>query len=167
MRDSQMGITQALVRDLYFYSEHSGLFFRRKTVAPNARKGHPATKKGMDGYLVIGIKRRNYAAHRIAWLYVHGCLPTDDQVIDHINGDRDDNSIANLRIATHSQNAMNKRRTGPILKGVTRHSSGRYQAQIVVGGKHRYLGLFETPEEAHAAYRKKAKELFGSFARFD
>jgi len=81
--------------------------------------------------------------------------------LDHVNGDRTDNRIANLRVATHAQNMQNKRpwsRTG--FKGVKRAKSGRYEASI----QREYLGVFDTPEAAHAAYSAEAKRRFGDYA---
>lgn len=108
---------------------------------------------------------RGYYVHRLAWFYVHGRWP--QQQIDHINGDPHDNRIANLREATVEQNRRNvrlstKNKFG--LKGVT-IQKGRYKAQIRFAGKHINIGLFDSPEEAHAAYCRHAIQLHGEFAR--
>jgi hypothetical protein len=88
--------------------------------------------------------------------------------IDHRNGNGLDNQRrSNLRLATTSQNAMNKKargnsRTG--LKGVSFHK-GRYCSMIKAEGRQHWLGYFDTPEAAHAAYAAAAKRYFGEFAR--
>jgi hypothetical protein len=91
-----------------------------------------------------------------------------DQV-DHINGNGLDNRRKNLRLATPSENACNSvpRSTNTSgFKGVCWHKgAGKWMAQIVLDGKNNYLGLFDTAEDAHAAYAKKSLELHGRFGR--
>ena len=89
--------------------------------------------------------------------------------VDHINGDGLDNRRANLRLATRSQNMCNR---GPNAnnksgyKGVSwMPKLGKWRATIVVNGKQTHLGLFSTPEDAHATYCDAAKRLHGSFWR--
>lgn len=91
-----------------------------------------------------------------------------DGQIDHINGCRTDNRIANLRIATHAENCRNQQKrpvntTG--FKGVVRYQD-KFLAQIKKNGKGHYLGIFPTAEAAHAAYCEAAMRLYGEFARF-
>ena len=114
-------------------------------------------------YLHIQIDRRRYLAHRLAWFYVHKVWPPDE--IDHESGDQADNRITNLRTANRAQNNANRRhkrtsRSG--LKGVHFHR-GKWIASTKRDGKQFYLGSFNSPAEAHAAYCAKAKELFGHF----
>lgn len=93
----------------------------------------------------------------------------EDRVVDHINGDGLDNRRANLRLATVSQNASNCRT--PITntsgyKGVSwSKKSRRWQSLIRFDGNRRFLGLYNTPLEAHEAYCAAARELHGEFAR--
>lgn len=87
--------------------------------------------------------------------------------VDHVNCDTLDNRRSNLRFATNAQNVMNsgvRRDNQSGLKGVGKHKSG-WTARITVSGKTTYLGLFRTPEEAHAAYSSAAKIMHGEFAR--
>jgi len=103
----------------------------------------------------------------LAWLFVHGFDPP--QQIDHINGIRDDNRIANLRLATVAENSQNvgkqsNNKSG--FKGVHWHARGKkFRAQIMANGKSKSLGLFHTAAEAAAAYDIAAAELHGEFAR--
>lgn len=91
----------------------------------------------------------------------------DDMHVDHRNGDGLDCRKLNLRLATQQQNNLNARMhrdnaTG--FKGVRKHSlCSKYQASISIGGKRKHLGLFDTPEEAHAAYCAASAEIHGEF----
>ena len=113
------------------YDPDSGIFAWRIRPCRNVFIGDRAGAKGDKGYIRIQIQGRVYMAHRLAWLCVHGRWPA--QEIDHINGERDDNRIANLREATREINGQNmhgpKRgnRTGYLGVGKRR---GRYRAQI-------------------------------------
>lgn len=119
-------------------------------------------------YYRVAIKNKKYWLHRLAWLHHHGDWPPDE--IDHIDGDGLNNAIANLRLATRSENCANTKRgrnNTVGLKGVYRHKCGRYGAQITKDRRHIHLGLFDSPEEAHTAYIEAAQNLFGGYARTD
>lgn len=96
---------------------------------------------------------------------------TDAKIqVDHINGDRLDNRKGNLRLCNRDQNNYNRgdiSRNKLGLKGVVKmRCCNRYRAEIWFDKKRKHLGLFLTPEEAHAAYCEAAKELHGEFANF-
>lgn len=86
------------------------------------------------------------------------------QEVDHADGDSLNNTRANLRPCTHSQNCANRRRKNLSgFKGVTRRKSGKFLAQIA-DPKNRHLGLFVTAVEAARVYDAAAKQAFGEFA---
>ena len=124
-----------------------------KIITPD---GVEHTVVGTKGYLVIG----KVYHHRVLWESARGAIPPDME-IDHINRDRLDNRIANLRVVTRHQNAQNKgsqSNTVAKLKGVVLHR-GKFVARINFNGKRHYLGRFTTAQEAHDAYRRKAEEF--------
>ena len=121
-----------------------------------------------NGYRLIRFRHRVYTAGRLAWWFIHG--DSTDLLIDHVNGDRDDNRIANLRPATNTQNMMNQKGwSSQYLKGVSRRkdrNNPKFVASIRVNRRKLNLGSFDTEQEAHAAYCEAAKSYFGEFARF-
>lgn len=116
------------------------------------------------GYRVISTTdRRVYPVHRIIWLIVTGRLP--DRQIDHINGDKLDNRIANLREATHAENQMNRQgwsRSG--FKGVSLKSDGKHWAARIWNGKNIHLGQFKCRACAAVTYDLAAIKAHGEFA---
>lgn len=99
-------------------------------------------------------------AHRLAWLYIYGKWPQNE--LDHLDGNRANNKIANLRDAGDVLNSQNRRspnkNNGVGLLGVSRHGL-RFKAMIGVNWKIKYLGIFDTKEEAHAVYVKAKRKL--------
>ncbi len=113
------------------------------------------------GYLQITLNKRQYQAHRLAWLYVTGEWPQG--VIDHINGDKLDNRFANLRDVSVSVNTQNQRRPHPrgssgYLGVCFNKGAGKFQASIYFDKKLKHLGLFQTAELASAAYLAAKRE---------
>ena len=132
--------------------------FRALVGAGRRRAGDRLGYVRADGYRMIMFDGQWRYAHRLAWFYVTGEWPK--QEIDHANGDRDDNRIANLREATRSQNMMNTPK-----RGVCFHrGQQKWQASIRANGKRTHLGSFATEDEALEAYRLAASVMHGDFA---
>lgn len=150
-------LTAQRLRSLLTYDPDAGTFTWRVDRGGGARHGDIAGSSDQTGYVRIWIDRNRYLAHRLAWLYVHGEWPKHH--LDHKNRDRSDNRISNLRQASPTQNAINRK----LPQGV--HPVGnRFQARISVDGDRRHLGCFSTPEAAHAAYVAALRDLHGEFA---
>ncbi len=117
--------------------------------------------------LTIRVDGRLYLAHRVAWLIANGQWPSRE--LDHANGDALDNRLENLREATRAENARNvpaRKRNRVGLKGVCwDRSKGKWLASAKHNGRNVYLGRFNTPEEAHAAWRDFATKNHGDFLR--
>jgi hypothetical protein len=137
----------------------------RQFGAVNTRfAGLPAGTLSPSGYLDVTIDGEKFRVHRVVWAMHTGAWPT--RSLDHENRNKIDNRFVNLREASHSQNGANQPvspRSKVGLKGVCAHNS-RYRAQISAAGKVRYLGMFDTPELAHAAYCDAARLHHGEFA---
>lgn len=159
------------LKQLLSYDPSTGIFRWEQECGRGPSKhwvGDLAGYENDSGYLLICIKRRPHRAHRLAYEFVYGAIPTGME-IDHVNGIRTDNRIDNLRLATRKQNSANSRRgctNTSGYKGVYRHSKGNHWvANIMVDQKTIYLGLFKSAEAAHFAYITAATQYFGEYAR--
>ena len=156
-------ITQEKLKEYFTYDKDTGLF-TRKLVRSNRVDMDEPVGYNCAGYLQVAIKTdktRKYLLHRLAWLYVHGEFPKQ---IDHINHDRMDNRLVNLRAVTNSTNSKNRSVQSLNTSGITGvsydKSRGRWLAQIKVDYKKIFLGRFKNKEDAVKA-RMEANEKYG------
>lgn len=160
------GLTAPRLKELLRYCPDTGAFTAAKS-RRGLRKVGSAGWVNAQGYRCVSLDGRTYLAHRLAWLFVNGEWPLDQ--IDHINGVRSDNRIANLRASSQRQNMQNtsaRSDSSTGLKGVFPVRSGKWAAQIQANNKVHHLGTFASKEEAFAAYQSAASDLHGEFARF-
>lgn len=158
-------ITAERARELLTYDRVSGVFTWRAEARAGVknsvvchRAGDRAGTRRKDGRNVIRLDGRIYLGYRVAWLMETGEWP--DGEIDHINGDPTDDSFANLRVVSRRLNQQNIRRaqankTSCGYLGVyanQRNATSPWRACITLDGKHKQIGVYRTPEEAHAAY---------------
>lgn len=153
------------------YDPETGLFTWKPRPEADAIWNHRyagtvAGTKQSFGYVQIRVNGRLTTAQRLVWLVTYGVWPTHH--LDHINGKRDDNRIANLRLATRAQNNRNavvRKDSSHGYKGVTKaHHGSRWVARIQVDGRRVGLGTFPTMEAAHAAFIAAAAKYHGEFA---
>ena len=123
-----------------------------------------STCRGKPGYVYGVLGGRKVAMHRV----ILGLQVGDGRLVDHVNGDPLDNRRANLRLATPGENRRNSAAQysdSTPFKGVSPTRSGRrFRAEIRARGTYRFLGVYDTPEEAARAYDAAAAELHGEFA---
>jgi len=119
------------------------------------------------GRLIVNLRNKLYAAHRLAWLLFYKEWPSMD--IDHIDGDYHNNRITNLRLATRSQNQCNRRLQSNNTSGYKGvgwcNQNRKWYARVKLKGKLHYYGYHQTPELAYQAVQKGLKQLHGEFAR--
>ena len=145
-------LTQERLKEVLDYNPDTGIFVNRVRRS-NRKVGDVAGCSNGLGYIKISVDGTNYLGHRLAWLYTYGEMP---QQIDHINCDRADNRIANLRPCNDALNHQNLRKAHRDSKtgflGIHTLPSGRYRARIMVSGIATRLGCFDTKQAAHQAY---------------
>jgi hypothetical protein len=153
-------MTTKRIVDLLSYDAETGFIYWKVSNGRRAVAGSKAGSKHNAGYTRIGIDGVDYLAHRIAWLLYTGDWPKFQ--IDHINGDRNDNRIVNLRDVTPAENTQNQKKSQRGSKSGTLGVFkvwNKYRADISFNGQHKYLGMFSSPTDAHRAYLE-AKRSF-------
>ena len=166
-------LTQEYLKECLDYNPETGVFtwkerpiehFKSELTCKrwNVRLGNKeAGSIHGSGYLIVAVNRIKHRAHRLAWFYMNGKFPGNQ--IDHIDNDKLNNRISNLRDVANQVNTQNvskprtTNKTGFI--GVYKHKCGKYCAQIMVDGKGIYLGIFKTPQQAHAKYIEAKRKL--------
>lgn len=155
---------QQRLKQRLHYDPNTGVFTWRKPEKPGHHpEGKIAGSPCNKGYTVIGVDRKVYKAHRLAWLYMTGSWPTAQ--IDHRNQVKNDNRWANLREATNRQNCCNRtraNRTG--FRGVVQQRNGLFTGKCNFHGKRHQKGGFKSAEEAATWLKDKRAELHGDFA---
>ena len=160
--DSETGFLYWRFRPVEMFQD-SGLQSQQHNA--NCWNGRNAGKRAFNainkGYGYSGIFKKKFAAHRVAWALHHGAWPEEE--IDHINGNRLDNRIENLRSVTKKENALNKRIRPSNTSGVTGvhyfTRKGKWTAYINIGGRRINTGYFVNKSDAVAARKAAEKEL--------
>lgn len=165
-KDVHSGLTGSRLAQLFDYIPETGEFIRKITAGGEVA-GTVAGSLNDQGYVKLNIDRQLFAGHRLAWVWMFGTWPKNE--IDHINGIRNDNRIANLREATITQQCRNSKKyknNTSGYKGVNwSHEFQRWEARIRVEGRLQLIGRFKNIEAAAAAYSQRANEVFGEFVR--
>ena len=159
-------LTQQQTIDLFDYKD--GNLYWRISKAKHTNIGDLAGYVNSDGYVIVGVKYRYYGAHRIIFLREHGWLP---KIVDHIDGNRANNKIENLRAATQAQNAANTKKS-------TRNKSGHkniswdneykfWRVVIQLNGRSNFIGAFKDLEMAVLIAAEHRDYYHRNFARHD
>ncbi|MFH5773547.1 HNH endonuclease [Paracoccus sp. NGMCC 1.201697] len=153
------------IRATLGYNDLTGKLFWKAMVSRSCPVGKEAFRSiDRHGYRKGQLDGRTLRAHRVVWVICHGNWPEGE--IDHINGDKLDNRISNLRVATRAQNEWNKPPKNKV-KGVKFvRSTGMWIAAITNNKKKRHLGSFETEHEAKIAYENAAISTRGEFSHY-
>jgi hypothetical protein len=154
-------ITADVLRAALDYDPLSGIFRWKADPSCHIKQGMIAGCLHHRGYWQIRFLRQSLLAHRLAWLHFYGEHPSKQ--IDHINGCKSDNRIANLRDVSPSVNLQNyrgatSRNKSTGLLGVY-FEEGRFRARIAIDGKNVSLGRFPTAELAYAAYVQAKRKM--------
>jgi hypothetical protein len=154
-------ITQAELKNLFDYVDGQLV---AKTNVNKRKAGDVLGSLNDKGYLKGRVNQRLYRVHRLVFLYFHGFMPPQ---VYHIDGNRQNNRIENLREATSAQNNQNRMATGASkIKGVVWHrQSKKWTASICINRKNIHLGSFEKIEDAALVANKARQKLHGEFAR--
>ena len=153
------------VNELYTYSKEFGHVIYKSCQYRPSVVGSRVGSTNSRGYRTFRICGYTFTEHQIAWYINFGEIPP---ILDHINGNKDDNRLENLRSVTRSQNNMNRRHTVKNklgFKGVfLQKDMNKYRAVIRANKVLVHLGLYDTPEEAYQAYLAASKTLHGEYA---
>jgi hypothetical protein len=173
---NQSLLTAELLRSILVYDTETGLFYWRD-YKPNRHMNKALGNNNGTGYVQIRLTINGvecgFLAHRLAWLYVNGTWP--DGGLDHIDRDRANNRITNLRQATISQNNRNRtkilsrksqREYTSGFMGVSWHkAANKWRAQININGSRVHIGAFDSEQDAALAYNQAALKLDAEHCR--
>lgn len=157
-------LNQELVRGLYTYSD--GVLFNRIEMSSRSKVGKPCGYETAEGYQRTCIFRRKYFLHHLIWIYHNGDIP-EGMLLDHVDGDTTNNRIDNLRLATYSENTMNRPLSSQNKSGFVgvsfRPKYNTWRAAITVNGQFIHIGTFATKKEAIEA-RLDAERKYGVYS---
>jgi hypothetical protein len=156
-------LTQAQVHDLFDYRD--GQLYWRKSLNKRIKIGSLAGTVSSTGYIAIMINRKRYQAHRLIFLMHHGWLP---EFIDHMDLDRQNNQLWNLRAATRTQNTRNtpvRRDSSSKVKNVYWvNRLGKWLVRMRIKGKPTHIGVFEDKDMAIFVASEYRDAYHGEFA---
>ena len=156
-------MNQEILHELMRLDSPTGLLYWRERPSNRVDMSKPAgcINPG-TGYRQIQLKSTVYLSHRLVWLYIHGCWPTNQ--IDHINGVRDDNRLENLRDVTRQENQRNRAKSTNNTSGHTgvywNKAADKWHSRIKIDGKYNNLGLYADLQDA-IDVRKAAEKQYG------
>ena len=152
-------LTQKYLQEVFEYRNGQLYWIGKRR---GAKKNKPISNKVGSGYVGCMLDGKPYLLHRLVYLYIHGYMPVND--IDHINGDKTDNRIENLRVVSKAGNQQNIRKayttsTSGLLGAFYSKKHRNWFSRICVNGKRKWLGTFENSNQAHQAYVEAKRYL--------
>jgi hypothetical protein len=157
-------LTKELAESLFYYKD--GVLYWKDNRGYCHTKDKPVGSVTKAGYFESKLNLKAFKVHRVIFLLHHGYLP---EVVDHIDGNRQNNHIDNLREATPSQNKCNQkiyRNNTSGVKGVYfKKETNKWNAQINYNGKRKHLGTFESFVLASEFMDLARQMLHKNFAR--
>jgi hypothetical protein len=146
-----LSLSSVELKKWLIYIPETGIFYWKKEPKEFGiqLKGKRAGSVAPDGYLKIQLNKKSYTASRLAWLYVHG--RNSNLLIDHINHNKNDNRISNLREVSYQDNARNKKYYGNKsgFQGIEFENNRKmYRVRIKINNQLLHLGRFDTLDEA-------------------
>lgn len=167
----ELPVTHERLLEVLRYETDTGFFFWRVRRGRSALAGQKAGKLLPNGYVAIKIDQVAYTASRLAWFYIHGKWP--EVYLDHVNGARSDNRLANLRECTQRQNGHNRGKTRLNTSGykaayANTQRPGKWYTTFVYPGNikmTRVPGNFDSAKEAHEAHQALARKFYGEFVK--
>lgn len=158
-------ITQKELKEILEYNPETGDFYWKISPKHGVNVGDKAGSQHI-GYTRLTIKRKKYLTHRLAWLYVYGEFPKGD--IDHIDNDRANCRINNLRIANKSTNGYNRKKQANNTSGIKGviwcKASNKWSVRIGVNKKKIYFGVWDDLEFAELVAQEARAKYHGEYA---
>lgn len=156
-------ITQERLKELVYYNSETGIFTRIKRTSNSTKVGDIAGSiNKCNGYSEFHLDSKKYSAHRLVWLYVYGRFPSHQ--IDHIDHNRSNNRLSNLREVTQSENNKNLSLRKLNKNGCTGiywcNTYKKWHARINVDGKSIHIGYFANKDEAISSRKLANKKYF-------
>lgn len=161
-REKEKLLSKKEVDELFDYNPNTGDFCWKVSRSNVVKSGTPVKHVSKCGYRQVRLKKHLWMVHRLIWLKVYGEFP--DGYIDHINGNRLDNSLINLRVVDKNKNMQNRKSANRdsksgVLGVCYDKQSGKYRAQLVINFVKVLNKKFNTLDEAKSAYNI-AKEKY-------
>ena len=157
-------LTLDLLNELFYYS--NGNLYRKKTTQKNVQIHKKVGTVNTAGYVVVNLHNKVYLVHRLIFWMQHKYLP---KYIDHIDGNRSNNKLHNLRSATNQQNICNaklrKNSTSGIKNVRWEERLKKWSVRFTVNYKPKHIGVYSELEDAIQAASKARQELHKQFAR--
>lgn len=165
----ELELTHDRLLELVSYDPDTGIFINKIKRSNCSPAGKVLGTPNASGHLIIQIDKKQYMAHRLAWFYCFSEWP--ENIIDHIDGNPANNSLDNLREATKSTNGFNSGKRSNNTSGFKGaffdKRRNKFYSQINIQRTKKWLGYFNTAEEAHNAYVTAAKILHGEYYNED